>query len=105
MKQIIVNTLAEFKEKIEGKDLDTVKTIFESIKRGVSKKYKTVNVFNVQLKEDPLSVYKFKLERDQWPVALKACMNIFSTHDMFEECIEIQKLLKELEPVVGMNSN
>lgn len=99
MKQIIVNTLAEFKEKIESKDLSMTKIIFESVKRGVIKKYKTVNIFDVQLKEDPLNVYKFKLERAQWPIALKSCMDVFSKHDMFEECIEIQKMLKELEKV------
>ena len=99
MKQIVVNTLAEFKAKLEAKDLSTAKAIYESVKRGVVKNYKTVNVFDVTLKEDPLSVYKFKLEKSQWPVALTTCMDIFSEHELFEECVDIQKMLKDLESV------
>jgi len=101
MKQIIVNTLEEFKHKVESKDLDTTQAIYEAIRRGVTKKYKTVNVFDVQLKQDPLNVYKFKLDKNQWSFALNSCMDVFSKHDMFEECIEIQKLLKELEKVAA----
>lgn len=99
MKQVTFNTLAEFKNKIESRDLEMAKTIYESVKRGVIKNYKTVNIFNVTLREDPLNVYKFKLEKNQWTLALNTCMGIFSDNDMFEECIEIQKLLKELAKV------
>lgn len=101
MKQIVVSTLAEFRHKLESKDLDTAKVIYEAVKRGVARKYKTVNVFDVQLKEDPLNVYKFKLEKDQWPTALNACIDVFSDHELFEECSQIQKMLKELEQVVA----
>ena len=39
---------------------------------------------------------EFILNRDQWVVSLNTCLNVFSENDMFEECIEIQKILKEL---------
>ena len=50
--------------------------------------------FNLTGKAD---VYDFTIDRSQWSIALNTCMNIFAKHDMFEECIEIQNLLKELK--------
>jgi len=38
----------------------------------------------------------FILERDQWGTSLKTCMDVFANNDLFEECIEIQKMIKEL---------
>lgn len=97
IKEITVNTLAEFKTKLESKDVDIATVIYEAVKKGITRKYKSVGVFNVLLKKDPLSVYKFKLERSQWGTALNTCMEIFSMNDMFEECIEIQEFLKKLK--------
>ena len=42
-------------------------------------------------------VIEFILERDQWVVSLNTCLDVFAQHDMFEECIEIQKMLKQLD--------
>jgi len=100
MKQIAVSTLSEFKAKLESNDLGITEVIYASVKRGITKNYKTVNVFNVQLKEDPLNVYKFKLDKDQWGFALTKCLEMFSENEMYEECSTIQKLIKELEQVV-----
>lgn len=105
MKKITVGNLAEFKERVESKDLETVVEIFKGVKKGLEKNHKTVTIFDVRIEEDPSTLYKFKLERDQWPVALRACMNVFSEHDMFEECIEIQKMLQELLPVATPSLN
>jgi hypothetical protein len=100
MKQIAVSTLSEFKAKLESNDLEITEVIYASIKRGMTKKYKTVNVFDVQLREDPLNVYKFKLEKDQWSFALTKCLEVFSENEMYERCSQIQGLIKELEQVV-----
>ena len=105
MKKVTVKSLKEFKERVESKDIDTVVEIFNGVKRGIKKKYSTVTIFDVYMEEDPTTVYKFKLEKNQWPVALRACLNVFSDNDMFEECIEIQKLVKELEVVDIMTTN
>lgn len=97
MKEIIVNKLSEFKERLSSGDVVIAQTIYKAVKNGIKKKYKTVTIFNVKLVEDPLSVYKFKLERDQWVTALNECIVVFSKNDLFEDCIDIQELLKEVE--------
>ena len=97
MKNLILNTLTEFHDVVKSRDLACAITIFLAIKSGIKKKYKSVNVFNVTLKNDPLSIYQYKLEKDQWDMSLNNCMEIFSSNEMFEECTEIQQLLKKLK--------
>ena len=64
-------SVSDFKAKIESKDLEISKEIYKQI--------------------------EFILERDQWVVSLNTCLNVFADNDMFEECIEIQKILKILD--------
>ena len=88
-------SVVEFKERLESKDLTLSKEIFNQIKKAFNSKVhrKKVTVFTVIIKGEEID---FILERDQWPISLNTCMNTFAEHDMFEECIEIQKMLKEL---------
>jgi|LauGreDrversion4_2_1035121.scaffolds.fasta_scaffold899200_2 hypothetical protein len=104
MKELSANTLFEFKTRIESDDLEIVDEIYGAIKRGITKKYKSVNVFNVVLKKDPLNVYKFKLDKDQWSFALQKCLQVYSDNELFETCVEIQGLIKELELVGDIKS-
>jgi hypothetical protein len=90
------NSVVEFKERLENKDLALSTEIFNQIKKAFYSKVfrKKVTAFTVIIKGDEID---FILERDQWHISLNTCMNTFADHDMFEECIEIQKMLKELK--------
>lgn len=90
------NSIAEFKDKIEQKDLAMSTVIFNQIKKAFYSKTfrKKVTVFSVSIKGTEID---FILERDQWVVSLNTCMGAFADNDMFEECIEIQKILKVLQ--------
>ena len=89
------NSISEFKSKIENKDLlisiETYKQIHKAIND--KRRRKKVTAFIVKIKND---VIEFILERDQWVVSLNTCLDVFAQNDMFEECIEIQKMLKQL---------
>lgn len=88
-------SIEEFKSKIESKDLNISIEIYKQILKAFNdkRKRKKVVAFVVKIKNE---VIEFILERDQWPVSLNTCMNVFAENDMFEECIEIQKMLKIL---------
>lgn len=89
------NSISEFKSKIENKDLLISIEIYKQIHKAINDKRrrKKVTAFIVKIKND---VIEFILERDQWVVSLNTCLDVFAQNDMFEECIEIQKMLKQL---------
>ena len=85
----------DFRTKIESKDLEISKEIYKQICKAFNDKRKRrkVTAFVAKIKNE---VIEFILERNQWVVSLNTCLNVFADNDMFEECIEIQKMLKEL---------
>jgi len=88
-------SISEFKTKIENRDLDISKQIYKQIHKAINEKRKRKKViaFIAKIKSE---VIEFILERDQWVVSLNTCLEVFAENDMFEECIEIQKILKTL---------
>lgn len=96
MKIFTADSVSEFTKRIENGDYDVSKAIYEQIKRGVERNRKAVVAFSFNLLGNA-DVYDFTIERKEWPTALNTCMKIFAEYDMFEECIDIQKLLKTLE--------
>ena len=89
-------SISEFKSKIESKDLMISAEIYKQISKAFNdkRKRKKVTAFVAKIKNE---VIEFILERDQWVVSLNTCLDVFAQNDMFEECIEIQKLLKQLD--------
>ena len=89
-------SVSDFKERLENKDLTLSKEIFNQIKKAFHSKVhrKKVTAFTIVIKGDEID---FILERDQWHISLNTCMSSFAENDMFEECIEIQKMLKTLQ--------
>ena len=89
------NSVEEFKNKIESKDISISIEIYKQILKAFKdkRKRKKVVAFVASIKNE---VIEFILERNQWVVSLNTCMDVFASNDMFEECIEIQKMLKQL---------
>ena len=89
-------TVEELKEKIEAKDLALSMEIYKQIYKAFYSKVKRKKVTAFVAKVGSHDVIDFILERNQWSTSLKTCMDVFANNDLFEECIEIQKMLKEL---------
>lgn len=89
-------SIDEFKARIESRDLEMSKEIYKQIYKAFNdkRKRKKVIAFVIKIKNE---VIEFILERDQWIVSLNTCLDVFANNDLFEECIEIQKMLKTLE--------
>ena len=87
----------ELKEKIEAKDLNMSMEIYKQIHKAFYSKVRRKKVTAFVAKVGSHDVIDFILERNQWSTSLSTCMDVFANNDLFEECIEIQKILKELQ--------
>ena len=91
-------SMAEFKARLENSDLRMSIEIFSQIKKAFYSKVnrKKIIAFTVIIGGEEID---FILERQYWIKSLTTCMNTFAEADMFEECIEIQKMIRKLETV------
>jgi hypothetical protein len=89
-------SVQELKEKVESKDLLLSMEVYKQIKKAMYSKMKRKKVTAFVAKVGSHNVIDFVLERDQWAKSLTTCMDVFAKNDLFEECIEIQKMLKIL---------
>jgi hypothetical protein len=96
MSKLMVESLEDFKEKAEGASFEICKHIYPAIKRGIEKETKTVKVFDLIIKGDPMNEYSFTLVKGQWRKALTTCLESYSNEELYEDCIVIQKLLATL---------
>jgi len=89
------DSLNDIKSAMENKDINISIEIYKQIKKAFYSKVKRkkVTAFSIQLK---YNIVDFELGRDQWKQSLTTCMDVFAVNDLFEECIEIQKILKTL---------
>ena len=89
------DSIEDVKSAVENKDINISIEVYKQIKKAFYSKVKRkkVTAFSIQLKDN---IVDFELDRDQWKQSLTTCMDVFAVNDMFEECIEIQKILKEL---------
>ena len=89
------DSIEDVKSAVENKDINISIEVYKQIKKAFYSKVKRkkVTAFSIQLKDN---IVDFELDRDQWKQSLETCIDVFAKNDMFEECIEIQKILKEL---------
>jgi hypothetical protein len=94
-KEINVNTIDEFKSLVENKDISIAKAVIESIIKNIKTRKKHIHVLSVQVVEEN-TVFDITLERDNFSETLKENLKYFEDHEMYEECIEIDKAIKIL---------
>ena len=96
----------EFRERIEGKDIEVASAIYEAIKKGYNRKAKQVTAFEFR-QQGSDSIYGFSLSREQWPLVLSTCLEIYAEQELYEECskiVEAINTLKEKENTHGSKS-
>lgn len=95
MKIFETENFDDFIKRVEGRDLEVSTEIYNKIMRGYKRGFKKVKVFTVSLSGG--DHFDFEIDRDEWSKALNTCLEVFAENDMFEECIEITTVLKELK--------
>jgi len=89
------HSFSEFRERIEGKDIEVASAIYEAISKGHRRNAKQVTAFNFrQIGSD--DIYGFSLSRGQWPLALSTCLEIYAEQELYEECIKIKNIINDL---------
>ena len=88
------NSVKELEEAVDNKDLYLSVEVYKQIKKAVNNKYKKVTAFSAKVSEH--DILDFELNYEQWSIALNTCIDVFSENDMFEECIDIQSIIKQL---------
>ena len=106
MKTLRFKTIEEFQDKITGcENTELADAIFEAIQRGMKNNNKKVSVCDVEIEEDD-ELFTLYSTADDWPIALKGCMEQFIRSEEYEKCIIIQNLNQDYEIkqlVAGIN--
>jgi hypothetical protein len=95
MKLFEGNNFAEFRERVESKDIEVAEAIYGSIKQGYNKREDEVTAFEFKEKGSS-NIYGFSLSREQWDMALNTCLDIYTEQELYEECTEIKNLINSL---------
>lgn len=90
----------EFRERLERRDFEIASVIYEAISKGYSRNAKQVTAFNFKQKGSD-DIYGFSLSREQWPLALSTCLDIYAEQELYEECIKIKNIIKGLSNEAG----
>lgn len=71
------------------------KRILESVTEGYNKKAAIVELFSIDLYEEEAEI-SVKLERSQWEIALKNCLEYFEEYELADESIDTYLLIQKL---------
>ena len=94
-KEFKVNTLDEFRNLVDKKHFSISQAIVNSILSNLKTRKKNVHVLSIKCLEEN-TVFDITLERDNFSETLKENLKYFEDHEMYEECIEIDKAIKIL---------
>lgn len=94
-KEFKVNTMDEFRNLVDKKHFSISQAIVNSILSNLKTRKKNVHVLSIKCLEEN-TVFDITLERDNFSETLKENLKYFEDHEMYEECIEIDKAIKIL---------
>jgi hypothetical protein len=94
-KEFKVNTMDEFRNLVDKKHFSISQAIVNSILSNLKTRKKNVHVLSIKCVEEN-TVFDITLERDNFSETLKENLKYFEDHEMYEECIEIDKAIKAL---------
>lgn len=90
-----VDTLEDFQEMVNSKDLNVHKAIIKSILVNLKTRKKNIHMFSVKCKEDN-TIFDITLEKKHFVSTLQENLKIFEQKEMYEECSQINKAIKDL---------
>lgn len=89
-----IEELASFFGSKEGL-IKNSKQILESVAEGYAKNISVVELFSIDLYEEEAEI-SIKLEKSQWEVALRSCLEYFEEYELSDESIDTYLLLKKI---------
>ena len=94
-KEFEVKTLHEFQDLVDNKHFSISQAIVTSILSNLKTRKKNVHVLSVKCLEEN-TIFDITLERTNFSETLKENLKHFEDHEMYEECVEIDKAIKTL---------
>lgn len=90
-----VNSIEEFQDMVNKKDMSVHKAIVGSILNNLKTKKKNIHMFSINcIKED--TVFDITLERNHFIDTLQENLAYFEIKEMYEECAKINTAIKSL---------
>lgn len=97
MKTLRFKTLDEFTSQLTSfEKIELADCLTEAIERGIKNNNKKVSVCDIEIEEEQ-EIFRLYSTKDDWPIALKNCMNTYIKAEEYEKCIIIQDLEKDYE--------
>lgn len=97
MKTLKFKTIDEFQTQVTSFDrVELAECVMDAIQRGLKNNNKKVSICDVEIEDDE-DVFRLYSSQEDWPVALKSCMEVFIKAEEYEKCIVIQELQKDFE--------
>jgi hypothetical protein len=96
MELYIIDDWEEMDDALRNGDLEVINTVCKVVKKGVKRKFKKVTMFSVAFRDEPDYAYDWILESSQYKTMLENCLDVYTQHEMYEECIDIKNLIDTL---------
>ena len=94
--EITVKNSGEFEELMMGQDLDTSKSLVETILKNLKGKRRHIHALSVNVLEDS-SIYNITIDRKDFTSVLQKNLSALEKHEEYEMCAEVVKALNYLE--------
>jgi hypothetical protein len=94
--EITVKTHQEFKELIEGRNIEISKTIVEAIFANVNTTKKSIFIFHVNVLDDD-AIYELTLDRNDFIESLEKNLVIHEKYEEYEFCAKILDTINTLK--------
>jgi protein-arginine kinase activator protein McsA len=101
--EITVKTYKEFKELIEGRNIEISKAIVEAIFKNLHTTKKQIFIFHVNVLDDD-AFYELTLDRNDFIESLEKNLVIHEKYEEYEVCAKILETIKILKEKNGKNS-
>jgi hypothetical protein len=94
-KEFRVNTLEEFQELVDQKDINISKAVVDSILGNLKSRKKNVPILSVKCIEEN-TIFDITLEKTHFVDTLKDNLKYFEKHEMYEDCVKINSAIDSL---------
>jgi hypothetical protein len=89
------SNIKEFEDLFKTPNLDVANGIVDGIQKSHVKKKKTALLFEFSFEGDEYE-YSISLPKDQWEVALKACLKKYEEAELFDQAIDTYQLIQKV---------
>lgn len=96
MTKLILESVQEFENLFNQKDIKITNGIVYGIRNAIENKVKTAYLFEIRFQHED-TFYEITLPRPQWKKALTSCIKKYEEQEMWDDAIDTYNLTKVLD--------